>query len=93
MRKPLEIKNFPGAGPLTPLQLNIFFQILNPSPLCEKLDPLLQNHCYRVGLHLNSIFLFNVDNFTSDQHLGQQAGPDDPLGSGPQILEVGLKSR
>ena len=39
---------------------------------------------------LNSIFLFIVYTFTSDQHL--QSGPDGSFGSaGPQNLYVGLQ--
>ena len=44
MKKPLEIKNSPGGGPLYPFTVNYFFgQILTPPPLNEKLDlPLYQ---------------------------------------------------
>ena len=41
MRKPLEIINFPGGGPLDALTA-IFFQMLTPPPLSEKLDLPLQ---------------------------------------------------
>ena len=53
MRKPLEIKNFPGGGPLDPFTVKYFFlSNFKPPPLTEKVDPPLKGGGVRLRLAL-----------------------------------------